>query len=460
MSELESLNDAADGNNTEAQTMIQMMQTIMESHNTLAKQVAVLAQKQQPRSKSPTANDLEESFSYRNTYMADDVFAQNYETPKDNRRSSMLLHELKAKDEQKAKDARLIQHLATATPFQTQALQGMTVDYIALSRLRSDKRFHANQPGNSGATIYLWQNNYIPELTRRKVMKKWKQYLYSDAKSLMYPTFTIPTEESLQTMDFDDLFSLLEIAIIPEDGQDYEKAIADIVQRLMEKNSYYSIAAQPYFLQQLTTTIEHVEMYLTIAPEAYNGKQTPYNLGTRKNHQHGTKGTVAAFMDKCMPPEMQHAIAVLMRQTATPQTLKEHFKGLKKTINDLETMLHQYNSYLKACVIAKARKPDDASRKHLSSAIGEADDNSLQTQDNTEPISGITDESETEVTAALAGPPPRKTLTPQELEELKRTPCYAYIKGNCRSSTCMRSHDRKTILACMEEDLQRAKQLP
>ena len=292
-------------------------------------------------------------------------------------------------------------------------------------------------------------------------MKKWKQYLYSDAKSLMYPTFTIPTEESLQTMDFDDLFSLLEIAIIPEDGQDYEKAIADIVQRLMEKNSYYSIAAQPYFLQQLTTTIEHVEMYLTIAPEAYNGKQTPYNLGTRKNHQHGTKGTVAAFMDKCMPPEMQHAIAVLMRQTATPQTLKEHFKGLKKTINDLETMLHQYNSYLKACVIAKARKPDDArERNSLSSAIGEADDNSLQTQDNTEPISGITDESETEVTAALAGPPPRKTLTPQELEELKRTPCYAYIKGNCRSSTCMRSHDRKTILACMEEDLQRAKQLP
>jgi hypothetical protein len=451
MSELESLNDGAD-TNTEAQTMIQMMQTIMESHNTLAKQVAELAQKQQPRSKSPTPNDLEESFSYRNTYMADDVFSQNLQTPKDNRRSSMLLHELKAKDEQKAKDARLIQHLATATPFQTQALQGTTVDYIALSRLRSDKRFHANQPGNSGATIYLWQNNYIPELTRRKVMKKWKQYLYSDAKSLMYPTFTIPTEESLQTMDFDDLFSLLEIAIIPEDGQDYEKAIGDIVQRLMEKNSYYSIAAQPYFLQQLTTTIEHVEMYLTIAPEAYNGKQTPYNLGTRKNHQHGTKGTVAAFMDKCMPPEMQHAIAVLMRQTATPQTLKEHFKGLKKTINDLEIMLHQYNSYLKACTAAKARKPDS------SAAISEIGDktspSSVITQPVTADLESLTadqtqhsEDQSTEHTAAMGDATQKKV----DITELKETPCYAFIEGKCNSNTCLRSHDKKQILAYLEE---------
>ena len=454
MSGLESLNDA--DTNAEAQTstqLMQMMKTIMESHERTAKQVAELKdsiQNQQSRSNPPIpTQDLDESFGYKDTYMPDDAFLQNLRTPNVNRRSSLLLQDLKAK-----KDARQIQHLATATAFKTQALQGATVDYMALSKLRNERRFHANQPGNSGATIYLWQDNYIPELTRKKVMKKWKQYLHSDAKSLMYPTFTIPTEEHLQTMDFDDLFSLLEVAIIPEDGRRYEEAIGDIVQQQMEKNSYFSIAAQPYFLQQLGATIEHVEMYLTIAPETHDGKQTPYNLGTRKNHSYGTKGTIAAFMDRCMPPEMQHAVAILMKQTTIPATLKEHFKGLKKAINDLETMLHQYNSYLKACTAAKARKFDSAS------AISEADENSLVTQErpNTDPISGITtEEPETELTAALGGMPPKRTE--QEIEDLKKTPCYAFIKGNCKSSTCLRSHDKGIIMAALEADLKRVQQL-
>ena len=67
MSGLESLDDGAD-TNTEAQTLMQMMKRMMESHSSLEKQVAELMQKQQSRSRLPTPNDLEESFSYRNIY--------------------------------------------------------------------------------------------------------------------------------------------------------------------------------------------------------------------------------------------------------------------------------------------------------------------------------------------------------------------------------------------------------
>jgi hypothetical protein len=96
-----------------------------------------------------------------------------------------------------------------------------------------------------------------------------------------------------------------------------------------------------------------------------------------------------------------------------------------------------------------------------ASAIGEVDDNSLQTQERseTDPMSGITtEEQETQFIAALGGIPPKKTAA--EMEDLKKTSCYAYVKGNCKSSTCLRSHDKKIIVACLEEDLQRAKQLP
>ena len=103
---------------------------------------------------------------------------------------------------------------------------------------------------------------------------------------------------------------------------------------------------------------------------------------------------------------------------------------------------------------AKAQKSDSAS------AISEGDDNSLQSREQSEdPMSGIaTEEQDTRFTAALGGIPPKKT--PEEIEDLKRTPCYAYVKGNCKSSTCLRSHDKKIIVACLEEDLKRAQQLP
>ena len=87
MSGLESLDDGAD-TNTETQTLMQMMRQMMESHSSLEKQVAELMQKQHPKSRLPTPNDLEESFSFKDIHLANDAFPQ---TPI-NRRSSMLLH--------------------------------------------------------------------------------------------------------------------------------------------------------------------------------------------------------------------------------------------------------------------------------------------------------------------------------------------------------------------------------
>jgi leucyl aminopeptidase (aminopeptidase T) len=100
MSGLESLDDGAD-TNTEAQTLMQMMKTMMESHSSLEKQVAELMQKQHSRSRLPTPNDLDESFNLKDIHLSEDTFAR---TPSV-RRSSLLLNDPRLKKENQAQRA-------------------------------------------------------------------------------------------------------------------------------------------------------------------------------------------------------------------------------------------------------------------------------------------------------------------------------------------------------------------
>ena len=450
MSGPESQDDDTD-TNTEAQTLMQMMRTMLESHSSLEKQVAELMQKQRSTSKLPTPNDLDESFNLKDIHLSEDIFAH---TPSA-RRSSLLLNDPRLKKGNQA------QHLAMATPFESSALK-KKVNYLALANLRKEKRYYDSQPGNAGAQILLWQDRYIPETGRRKLLNQFKKFNENPAKPLLDQSFRVPTEEDLFTMDFAEIFNLLEISIIPGSPADYEEEIADITRAITHNNLHYTIPAQPYYLQHLHRAIESVEQYLKIAPEKdTNGSHMPYNLGTKKNPMHGTRGTISAFMDNAMPPVLQHSMAKLMNQTTPANTLGHHFQLMRTAITSLEKMFNTYDHYLTACIdLSRARKPDDASLKHLASTIGEVDENSLQTQQqsNTDPMSGITTEDQnTELSAALGGMPPKRTE--QEIQDLKKTPCYAFIKGNCKSSTCLRSHDKKIIMACLEEDLQRAKEL-
>ena len=450
MSSLESTDTPARDNsnalNPDMQTLMQMMKTMMDSHSNLERQVAELIE-----SKQSTQNNLEESFNLKDIHLANDTFLR---TPSE-RRSSLLLSEPKLKKDNQAR------HLAIATPFESNALK-KKVNYLALANLRKEKRYHDSQPGNAGAQILLWQDRYIPETTRRRLLNQFKKFNDNPAKLLIDQNFRVPTEEDLFTMDFPEIFNLLEIAIIPDSPADYEEEIGDIARAIIRDNLRYTIPAQPYYLQHLLKAIESIEQYLKVAPEKdANGLHMPYNLGTKKNPMHGTKGTISAFMDNAMPPVLQHSMAKLMNQTQPANTLGQHFQLMRTAITSLEKMFNTFEHYLTACLdLAKTQRPSDASVKHLSSAIGEADENSLQTQERsyTDPISGITTEEQgTELTAALGGMPPRRTE--QEIEDLKKTPCYAFIKGNCKSSTCLRSHDKKIITACLEEDLRRAKEL-
>jgi hypothetical protein len=447
MSGPESPDDGA-ATNPETQTLMQMMKQMMESHSSLEKQVAELM-RQRPSSRLPTANDADESFSLKDVYLPNDTFLR---TPS-NRRSSLL---------QPVTTAPAVPtSLAVATPFKTEALK-TKLNFIALTKLRADWRLYSTQPGNAGAKILLWQESYIPDNNRAKIINQLTKFGNSAAKHIIDDSFVVPSEEELTLMEFRDVFNLLEIAILPQQPLEYEQAIAEIAKYHMSGNIYLSITAQPYYLQKLQTAMEAVEQYLKIAPESKGNSQLPYNLGTRKNHQYGTKGTVQAFMDAVMPTQVQYAVAQLMKTNTVATTLSQHFHLLKTAVTALRTMIDQYEPYLDACLTHdKARR--STSPKHLSSAISKVDDQSPLTQersdtDPTDPISGITtDEQETEFTAALGGMPPKRTE--QEIEDLKKTPCYAFIKGNCKSSTCLRSHDKKIIMACLEEDLRRAKEL-
>ena len=457
MSGLESLDDAAD-TNTEAQTLMQMMKTMMESHSSLEKQVAELMQKQHSRFRLPTANDLDESFNLKDIHLSEDIFAR---TPSV-RRSSLLLNNPRLKRENQA------QHLAMATPFESSALK-KKVNYLALANLRKEKRYYDSQPGNAGAQILLWQDRYIPETGRRKLLNQFKKFNENPAKPLIDQSFRVPTEEDLFTMDFAEIFNLLEISIIPGSPADYEEEIADITRAITHNNLHYTIPAQPYYLQHLHRAIESVEQYLKIAPEKdTNGSHMPYNLGTKKNPMHGTRGTISAFMDNAMPPVLQHSMAKLMNQTTPANTLGHHFQLMRTAITSLEKMFNTYDHYLTACIdLSRARKPDDASLKHLLACqtheqkrkVGSetkiADRHKSNRLESAEPPaetdgkSAQADNSENDDDDTTLDIHDSAAI---EASELKKTPCYAYIEGKCEAGkNCTRSHDKKVLQTFLNE---------
>jgi len=388
--------DDGPATNPETQTLMQMMKQMMESHSSLEKQVAELM-RQRPAPRQKAQNDLEESFNFNDLHLADDSFVR---TPSA-RRSSLLLDDPKLKEQNQAR------HLAIATPFESDALK-KKINYLALANLRKEKRYYDSQPGNAGAQILLWQDKYIPETTRRRLLNQFKKFNDNPAKLLIDQHFRVPTEEDLFTMDFKEIFNLLEIAIVPDSPAGYEEEIADITRAITRNNLRYTIPAQPYYLQHLLKAIESIEQYLKVAPEKdVNGSHMPYNLGTKKNPMHGTKGTIPAFMDNAMPPVLQHSMAKLMNQTQPANTLGQHFQLMRKAITSLEKMFNGFDHYLTACL-------------------------ELQS---------------TEHTAAIGDATQKKV----DITELKETPCYAFIEGKCNSNTCLRNHDKKQILAYLEE---------
>ena len=164
MSSLESTDtparDSSNALNPDMQTLMQMMKTMMDSHSNLERQVAGLIE-----SKQRTQNNLEESFNLKDIHLANDTFLR---TPSD-RRSSLLLSDPKLKKENQAR------HLAIATPFESNALK-KKVNYLALANLRKEKRYYDSQPGNAGVQILLWQDRYIPETTRRRLLNQFKKF--------------------------------------------------------------------------------------------------------------------------------------------------------------------------------------------------------------------------------------------------------------------------------------------
>ena len=144
--------------------------------------------------------------------------------------------------------------LAVAIPFKTEALK-TKLNFVTLTKLRSDYRLYSTQPGNAGAKILLWQEAYIPENNRARIINQLTKFSNSPAKQIIDDSFAVPSEEELILMEFKDVFSLLEMAILPQQPLEYEEAIAEIAKHHMSGNIYLGITAQPYYLQILVTSL-------------------------------------------------------------------------------------------------------------------------------------------------------------------------------------------------------------
>ena len=173
---------AKDSNSTsELEAMKAMMQKLMDSHETLLNTVADL-------NKRLPATGLNESF-----------FAEDnpvYHTPEPagptTRRSSMLLQPTTITPAAPTS-------LAVAIPFKTEALK-TKLNFVTLTKLRSDYRLYSTQPGNAGAKILLWQEAYIPENNRARIINQLTKFSNSPAKQIIDDSFAVPSEEELMLM--------------------------------------------------------------------------------------------------------------------------------------------------------------------------------------------------------------------------------------------------------------------
>ena len=120
-------------------------------------------------------------------------------------------------------------------------------------------------------------------------------------------------------------------------------------------------------------------------------------------------------------------------------------------------MIDQYEPFLEACIThernRKTKISSSCSTLTELKAESEGSWSALTQPVTTDQESSSTfksqdsEERDTQLAAATGAAPQKRA----DVQDLKDTPCYAFIEGKCHSNTCLRSHDKKQILAYLED---------
>jgi len=368
---------------------------------------------------------------------------------KKERRSSLMLKDVLPKTHSTPDTVSTLTTVATPKVFKSNTLQRGPITFLLLQTLQSELSVHYTDPGALGQHILLWNDHFMGHLTRQQTYRKLEQFTHRQQDNTLlqkrFEDWYLPKESELATWSHNELLALLEVSIIPTSPKDYELALTEICESVVEmKKTSLTPAATPYYLGNILRAIDLVRAYDKLVPETHGGQRMPYNLGVKKNHGHGTKGTISVVNDALMPTELQHAVANGSNQTLTPSSLMEYLDQLETVIKELSKTYDSLKHWLTACQTLESKRKRDVVTTHRTSKVEETTEDLFTTNSNTDhPLTQATTTTrETHEVAAI------------DATDLKKTPCYAFIQGNCTSGReCARSHDKKELEQFLQEQL-------
>ena len=376
------------------------------------------------------------------------------EEERERRRKSIIVNQIK--DKQASSTVSSLTTVAMPIRFESKALMN-NVNFLQLKEFQDDYALWTTNPGSENQLTLLWNNKYMSQLTRDRTYRRLEAFdnVYQTDKLFQarYPKWTLPSESSLSTAGLIEVLSYLEIAIVPDNPREYEKALQDICKSVIDLGkTSVSPSACSYYLGKVKRVVDLIRKYTELVPESVKvgtkDEKTRYNMGTRKDATHGTKGTMVIVSEAIMTPELRFAFADFANPPTHIPTLSGYLQYLEDSSDQLQKIYDRLRGWLLACQTHEQKRKVGSETKiadrHKSNRLefaeppAETDGKSAQA-DNSE-----NDDDDTTLdihdSAAI------------EASELKKTPCYAYIEGKCEAGkNCARSHDKKVLQTFLNE---------
>ena len=373
------------------------------------------------------------------------------EEERERRRKSIIVNQVR--DKQATSTVSSLTTVAMPIRFESKALMN-TVSFLQLREFQDDYAVWTTNPGSENQLTLLWNNQYMSQLTRDRTYRRLEAFdnVYQTDKLFQarYPKWTLPSESSLSTAGLIEVLSYLEIAIVPDNPREYEKALQDICKSVIDLGkTSVSPSACSYYLGRVKRVVDLIRKYTELVPESVKvgtkDERMRYNMGTKKDATHGTKGTMVIVSESIMTPELRFAFADFANPPTHIPTLSGYLQYLEDSSDQLQKIYDKLRGWLLAC-------QNHEQKRKAGSETKVADKHKSNRTELAEPHAGTVDEDATvEIHDAAA----------IDAADLKKTPCYAYIEGKCEAGKdCTRSHKKEILQAFLDERSAMVKRLP
>ena len=122
-----------------------------------------------------------------------------------------------------------------------------------------------------------------------------------------------------------------------------------------------------YYLGRLKRVVDLITKYSELVPESVKvgskDERMPYNMGTKKDPTHGTRGTMVVVSEAIMTKELRYAYADFENPPAHIPTLAKYLNYLENSSDKLQKVYDKLRGWLLACQSHEQKRKDPARDK-------------------------------------------------------------------------------------------------